>query len=141
MYTLPDQQTRKRILEEANTIAVVGLSDNPERTSYMIAEALQQNGYRIIPVNPMLTEPVLGEKPYASLADIPEPVDIVDVFRRSEHTPEIAKEAAAIKAKVLWLQQGIYNEEAYKYASDGGLTVIMDLCIKVDHALLVGRKS
>lgn len=141
MYTLPDKETRKRILEEAETIAVVGLSPNPQRTSHMIARAMQQAGYRIIPVNPKLTETVLGEKPYASLADIPESVDIVDVFRRSEYTPEIAKEAAAIKAKVLWLQQGVYNEEAYRIASEAGLTVIMDLCIKVDHAILLGNRS
>lgn len=139
MYTLPDKEVRKRILEEAKTIAVVGLSANPERTSHMIAKALQQNGYRIIPVNPMLTEPVLGVQPYASLEDIPETVDIVDVFRRSEYTPEIAKQAVKIKAKVLWLQEGVYNEEAYEYASKHGLTVIMDHCIKVDHALLVKK--
>lgn len=141
MYTLPDKETRKRILEEAETIAVVGLSSNPQRTSHMIARAMQQAGYRIIPVNPMLTEPVLGEQPYANLTDVPEQIDIVDVFRRSEYTPEIAKEAAAIKAKVLWLQQGVYNEEAYKIANDAGLTVIMDQCIKVDHAVLLGNQA
>lgn len=141
MYTLPDKEVRKRILEEAKTIAVVGLSKNPERPSHMIAKALQENGYRIIPVNPVLTEPVLGEQPYASLKDIPEPVDIVDVFRRSEHTPEIAKEAVEIKADVLWLQEGVYNEDAYTYAKEHGLTVIMDHCIKVDHALLIGKRS
>lgn len=139
MYALPDNATRKRILEDARTIAVVGLSNNPERTSHMVSHAMQQAGYRIIPVNPTLTEPVLGEDPYASLLDIPNhvQVDIVDVFRRSEFTPEIAKQAAAIQAKVLWLQQGVYNEEAYQIAKDGGLTVIMDHCIKVDHALLL----
>lgn len=140
MYTLPDKEVRKSILEEAKTIAVVGLSDNPERTSHMIAKAMQQNGYRIIPVNPTLTDPVLGEKPYATLEEIPEAVDIVNVFRRSEYTPEIAKQAVAINAKVLWLQQGVFNNEAYEYASNHGLTVIMDHCIKVDHALLLGNR-
>lgn len=141
MYTLPSQAVRKKILQEAKTIAVVGLSDNPERDSHMVAKALQESGYRIIPVNPKLEKPVLGEKPYASLEDIPEPVDIVDVFRRSEHTPEIAKQAAGINAKVLWLQEGVYNEEAYQIASEKGMTVIMDHCIKVDHAILIGKKS
>ncbi|WP_054948711.1 CoA-binding protein [Numidum massiliense] len=140
MYTLPSNEQRKRILEEAQTIAVVGLSNRPERTSYMIAQAMQQNGYRIIPVNPVLKEPVLGEEPYASLTDIEEPVDLVNVFRRSEYTPEIATQAVEIKAKVLWLQQGVFNEEAARIAREGGLAVVMDQCIKVDHALFIGKK-
>lgn len=141
MYTLPSEDVRRSILEESETIAVVGLSANPERDSHMVSKALQESGYRIIPVNPTLTEPVLGEKPYPSLKAIPEAVDIVDVFRRSEFTPEIAKEAVAIGAKVLWLQQGVYHEDAYRYANEHGLTVIMDHCIKVDHALLIGKRT
>lgn len=140
MYTLPDKETRRKILAEAKTIAVVGLSANPDRPSHEVSQAMQQSGYRIIPVNPTLKEPILGEKPYAALEDIEEEVDIVDVFRRSEHTPEIAKSAASIRADTLWLQQGVYNEEAAQYAEEHGMTVIMDHCIKVDHALLIGNR-
>ncbi|WP_068616708.1 CoA-binding protein [Paenibacillus tuaregi] len=131
----PSRQEIKQILESAGNIAIVGLSDKTDRTSYMIGQALQLRGYRIIPVNPTVTEDILGEKTYASLKDIPEPVDIVNVFRRSEYTPEVAKEAVEIGAKVLWLQLGVYNEEAYQMASDHGLTVIMDRCIKVEDAI------
>ncbi|WP_047155205.1 CoA-binding protein [Aneurinibacillus tyrosinisolvens] len=134
----PSNDKRRTILEEAKTIAVVGLSDNPERTSNMVAQALQNNGYRIIPVNPTIQE-ALGEKAYASLTEITEPVDIVNVFRRSETVVPVAEEAAKIGAKTLWLQLGIYNEEAAKIAQDKGMNVIMDNCIKVDHALLVRR--
>ncbi|GAB6935938.1 MAG: CoA-binding protein [Bacillota bacterium] len=136
----PPDDVRRRLLEEAKTIAVVGLSDNPERTSHQIAAALQAAGYRIIPVNPNVTE-VLGERAVASLTEIAEPVDIVNVFRRSEHTVPVAEEAVKIGAKALWLQEGVYNEEAARIAQEGGLVVVMDRCIKVDHALLVkGRR-
>ena len=131
----PGREKIKEILTAAKTIAVVGLSDNPERTSYMVSKAMQQQGYRIIPVNPNVDH-VLGEKAYASLADIPEKIDIVNVFRRSEHTVPIAEEAVKISAKTLWLQQGIYNEEAAKIAQNGSLTVIMDRCIKVEQSLM-----
>jgi predicted CoA-binding protein len=130
----PTRERIKQILESAGNIAVVGLSDNPERTSYMIAEAMQSRGYRIIPVNPNAAT-ILGEKSYASLADIPEPVDIVNVFRRSEHTPEVARQAVDVKAKVLWLQLGIESDEAAAIAAAGGLEVIMDRCIKVEDAV------
>ncbi|WP_028778137.1 CoA-binding protein [Shimazuella kribbensis] len=133
----PTDQERAKLLKEAKNIAVVGLSNNPERTSYMIAEALQQAGYRIYPVNPMLTEPVLGEKPYASLTEIEDPIDIVDVFRRSETVYPIAEDAVKIKAKTLWMQLGVENEEAASLARENGLIVVMNRCIKVDHALLV----
>ncbi|MWC26767.1 CoA-binding protein [Paenibacillus sp. MMS18-CY102] len=140
-YSHPSRDEIRSILEQSNTIAVVGLSDKPDRTSYMVSEAMQAKGYRIIPVNPN-AESILGEKCYPSLADIPEPVDIVNVFRRSEHTPPVAEEAVAIKAKVLWLQLGIANEEAASIAEAGGVTVIMDRCIKVeDSILLPGGKS
>jgi len=124
------------LLSSAKTIAVVGLSDNPDRSSFGIARFLQNKGYRIIPVNPVV-ESVLGEKSYASLADIPEKVDIVDVFRRSEFVPEIAGQAIAIGAKALWMQLGIVNEEAAQKARDAGLIVVMDHCIGVEHRRLI----
>ncbi|ANE47434.1 CoA-binding protein [Paenibacillus swuensis] len=130
----PAREEIKKILERADNVAVVGLSDNPERTSYMVAQAMQARGYRIIPVNPNADE-ILGEKSYPTLKDIPESIDIVNVFRRSEHTPPIAQEAVEAGAKVLWLQLGIANEEAAQIAESGGLTVIMDRCIKVEDAI------
>src|SRR5258708_2790226 len=107
----PAREEIKQLLEITKIIAVVGLSDNPERTSYMVSEAMQTKGYRIIPVNPN-AEQILGEKSYASLEDVPERIDIVNVFRRSEHIMPIAEQAINVKAKVLWLQLGVYNEEA-----------------------------
>ncbi|MGA8943684.1 MAG: CoA-binding protein [Thermoactinomyces sp.] len=139
MFENPSSEERKKLLTEAKNIAVVGLSDKPERTSHMIAEALQKAGYRIFPVNPRLTKPVLGEKPYASLSEIEEPIDIVDVFRRSEFVFPIAEEAVKAGAKALWLQSGVVNEDAANYAREHGLTVVMDHCIKVDHAILLGK--
>ena len=136
----PPREHIREILKSARAIAVVGLSDNPEKTSHMVAQAMQAKGYRIIPVNPG-ADRILGEKSYAALEDIPEPVDIVNVFRRSEHTPQVAREAAEIKAKVLWLQLGIINEEAAQIASDAGLEVIMDRCIKVEDSILNPRQS
>lgn len=132
----PSNEVIKTVLEEAKTIAVVGLSGNPERTSYQISEAMQNAGYKIIPVNPNVDE-VLGEKAYPSLTDIEEEFDIINVFRRPEHLPAIAEEAAQTNCKVFWAQQGIVNEEAYEYLKEHGFTVIMDQCIKVVHALLV----
>jgi predicted CoA-binding protein len=132
----PSREEIKRILEESNTIAVVGLSDNPERTSYMVSEAMKAKGYRIIPVNPN-ADFILGEKSYPTLADIPEKVDIVNVFRRSEHTPPVAEEAVAIGAKAIWLQLGVYNDEAAEIAQRGGLKVVMDRCIKVEDSILL----
>lgn len=135
-YANPIKEEIKQILEQAGLIAVVGLSDKPDRTSHMVAAAMQARGYRIAPVNPTVEGTILGEKVYASLSDIPDPVDIVNVFRRSEQVVPIAEEAVKIGAKVFWLQQGIYNEEAAEMAQAGGLTVIMDACIKVEDALL-----
>ncbi|AXI09206.1 CoA-binding protein [Oceanobacillus sp. 143] len=132
----PSKEALKEILESSKTIAVVGLSDNPERTSYQISKKMQENGYRIIPVNPTVEE-VLGEKAYPSLTDIPEEFDIINVFRRPEHLPEIAKDATMTNAKVFWAQQGIVNEEAYHYLKEHDFTVVMDLCIKVVHSVLV----
>ncbi|AEI42461.1 CoA-binding protein [Paenibacillus mucilaginosus] len=133
----PTRERIKEILKSSNTIAVVGLSDKPDRVSYMVSEAMQKKGYRIIPVNPTVQGTILGETCYASLTDIPEPVDIVNVFRRSEQTVPVAEEAAAIKAKVLWLQLGISNDEAARIAADAGLEVIMDRCIKVEDSILL----
>lgn len=136
----PSPERRKEILENAKTIAVVGLSNKPDRTSYMVAEAMKKAGYRIIPVNPMIAgEIVLGEKAVPSLSDIQEPVDIVDVFRKSEDVLPVAEEAALIAPKVFWLQQGIYNEQAAELLAAKGIEVVMDQCIKVDHALLVRK--
>ncbi|HLQ98156.1 MAG TPA: CoA-binding protein [Candidatus Dormibacteraeota bacterium] len=132
----PENEQLKEILEQSKTIAVIGLSDNPERTSYQISKAMQNAGYKIIPVNPMVEE-VLGEKAYDSLTDIDVPFDIINVFRRSEFLPDIAKEAAQTDGRIFWAQQGIVNEEAYNYLKERGFTVIMDMCIKVVHSVLV----
>ncbi len=133
----PGDAELRSILGDARTIAIVGLSDNPLRESYEVAEFLQRKGYRIIPVNPSVDE-VLGEKSYPSLRDVPVPVDVVDVFRRAEHTPEIAEQAVEIGAKVIWLQDGIVNEEARRIAEDAGLTVIMGVCIRATGRRLEG---
>jgi uncharacterized protein len=117
--------TLKQLLTDLHTIAVVGISTNPGKDSHMVAAYLKKHGYRTIPVNPGADE-VLGEQSYPDLLSIPEPVDIVDVFRRPEFLPEIAEQAVAIHAKVLWMQKGISNEEAARIAKQGGLTVIED---------------
>jgi uncharacterized protein len=134
---LPNDDVLRSILGEAETIAVVGLSSNPDRPSHDVAEFLQSNGYRIVPVNPNEAE-VLGESAYPSLLEVPDEIriDIVDVFRRAELTPEIAGQAVARDAKVLWLQEGIANDDAQRIAEDGGLTVIMGVCIKVQRQRL-----
>lgn len=133
----PSNDERRRMLEEAKTIAVVGLSNKSDRTSYMVSAAMQNAGYRIIPVNPVIAgETVLGEKVVASLEEIAEPVDIVNVFRRSEEVMPVAEEAVKINPKVLWLQQGIINKEAAALAQQHNIDVIMDHCIKVDHTIL-----
>jgi hypothetical protein len=121
-----------QILRVAKTIAVVGLSSNPMRASYGVAEYLKSAGYRIIPVNPNETE-VLGEKAYARLEDVPEPVDIVDVFRRAEEVPAVAESAIRIGAKVLWMQLGIENAVAAEKARGAGLVVVEDSCLMVEH--------
>ena len=134
MITNPTREEMGQLLKKAKTIAVVGLSDNPDRTSYMVSEAMQRAGYKIIPVNPTVDE-VLGEKAFDSLKDIEGPVDIVNVFRRSEFLPEIAREFAEIDCEIFWAQLGVANEEAYEFLKEKGKTVIMDRCIKVEHAL------
>jgi uncharacterized protein len=128
----------RSLLGEARTIAVVGLSSKPSRPSYEVASYLQEHGYRIVPVNPQESE-VLGERAYPTLADVPEDIriDVVDVFRRAEHTPAVAREAVAIGAKVLWLQEGIVNEEAARIGQEAGLHVIMGVCIKKTRQRLI----
>jgi predicted CoA-binding protein len=139
----PSNEARRQLLEESKTIAVVGLSNKPDRTSYMVAAAMQNAGYRIIPVNPVIAgETVLGEKVVAALPDIEEAVDIVNVFRRSEDIMPVAQETLKMKnkPKAFWMQQGISNDEAAKLIGETGIAVISDMCIKVDHALLrVGK--
>src|SRR5437588_7147239 len=131
----PTTDETRALLTDAKTIAMVGASSNPEKASHGIMQKLQRVGYRVIPVNPREKE-VLGERAYASLLDIHEPVDIVDVFRRSEDTPPIADEAVKIGAKALWLQTGIANDEAAARATSAGLLVVMDACIGATHAML-----
>ncbi|MCV9948195.1 CoA-binding protein [Paenibacillus sp. BT-177] len=132
----PSREEIKNILEQVGNIAVVGLSDKSDRTSYMVSYAMQKRGYRIIPVNPTAAgQTILGETCYASLAEVPEPVELVNVFRRSEYCAEVAREAAAIGAKILWLQQGIISQEAADIAQEHGMTVIMDRCIKVEDSV------
>jgi uncharacterized protein len=125
---LPTDDELRSILGSARTIAVVGLSSKPWRPSYEVAAYLQGKGYRIVPINPHETG-VLGEPAFASLLDVDVPVEVVDVFRRAEHTPEIARQAVQVGAKVLWLQEGIVNEEAFRIATEGGLDVVMGACM------------
>jgi uncharacterized protein len=129
----------KTILTNAKSIAVVGLSANPSRDSNGVAAYLKKNGYRVIPVNPAVDE-LLGEKSYPDLLSINEPVDVVDVFRRPEFLPEIAKQAVKIKAKVLWMQLGAQNEEAANIARKAGITVVQDHCMMAEHSRLIANK-
>jgi uncharacterized protein len=133
-----DPLTIQRVLHNAKTIAIVGLSDNELRASNFVGYYLKRHGYQVIPVNPRKTE-ILGQKCYPSLLDVPEPVDIVDVFRAPDALPEIARDAVAIHAATLWCQFGVINEEGARIAEEGGLTVIMDRCLKVEHARYLGR--
>lgn len=132
-----DPEVIRKILTWRN-VAIVGLSANELRASNFVGRYLQIRGYNVIPVNPREST-ILGNKSYASLSDIPEPVDTVDVFRRPEMVPEIAKEAVAIGAKCLWMQFGVISEEAAAIAEAGGLDVVMDKCMKVEHARFLGR--
>lgn len=140
MHTNPSDDQIRRLLSEANTIAMVGASSNPERPSYNIMRRLQQAGYKVIPINPRETD-VLGERAYAALADVPAAVDIVNVFRRSEDTPPIADEAVSIGAKALWLQSGISSEDAAARATTGGLIVVMNSCIATEMVVLGVRRN
>lgn len=128
----------QKVLHSAKTVAIVGLSKNELRASYFVGFYLQRHGYRVIPVNPRETE-ILGEPSYKSLADIPVPIDIVNVFRAPDALPGIAREAGAVGAKNLWCQFTVINEEGGRIAEDAGLSVVMDRCIKIEHARYVGR--
>ncbi len=134
---MDDITTLRRILRDHRTIAVVGLSANWYRPSFFAAKYMQEHGYRVIPVNPQYEE-VLGQKCYKSLRDIPEPVGIVDCFRRSEEIPALVDDAIAIGAKVLWMQLGVTNAAARAKAEAAGLQVVEDRCVKIEHARLFG---
>jgi hypothetical protein len=133
-----DPLTIQRVLHGARTIAIVGLSGNTLRASHFVGFYLKRHGYRVIPVNPRETE-VLGETSYASLLDVPVAVDIVNVFRAPEALPAIAREAVEIHAGALWCQFGVINKEGARIAEEGGVAVIMDRCLKVEHARYAGR--
>ncbi|MGE3774698.1 MAG: CoA-binding protein [Gammaproteobacteria bacterium] len=132
-----DIPTLRRILAENHTVAVVGLSASWHRPSNFAAKYMQEHGYRIIPVNPMVEE-VLGERCYKRLTDIPEKVDVVDCFRAASEIPAIVEDAIAIGAKVLWMQLGIIDNESARRVRDAGLEVVMDRCVKIEHARLFG---
>ena len=134
---MSDIQTLRRILRQSKTIAMVGLSANWYRPSYFAAKYLQDHGFRVIPVTPQYPE-VLGERCYPTLADVPVPIDVVDCFRRAEEIPALAEQAVAIRAKVLWMQLGIENEEAARIAREGGLEVVSNRCMKIEYARLFG---
>ncbi len=133
-----DPFTIQRVIRDARTIAVVGLSSNPLRASNFVGFYLQRHGYQVIPVNPRETE-VLGERSYGSLLEVPQPVDIVNVFRAPDALPDIARDAVTIGAKVLWAQFGVINLEGASIAEQGGVTVVMDRCLKIEHARYAGR--
>ena len=132
----------KEILQDSRTIAVVGMSNKPDRDSFIVARYLQSHGYRVVPVNPTYAGTgILGEKVYASLREAADAlgadgqqIDVVDCFRKSEDIPPVAREAIAIRARVLWMQLGVENRAAADMASSAGLDVVMDLCIKIEHA-------
>jgi predicted CoA-binding protein len=136
-----EERELRALLGEVHTIAVVGLSSNPGRPSFQVARYLHRHGYRIVPINPNETE-VLGEPAYPTLGAVPDDIhiDVVDVFRRSEETPAVAHDAVAVGARVLWLQEGIVNDDAARIAMDGGLEVIMGVCIRHVRARLMGEE-
>ena len=138
---IPEDRELRALLGDARTIAVVGLSSRPDRPSHRVASYLQHKGYRIIPVNPNETD-VLGERAYPSLRDLPPDVkvDVVDVFRRASETPDVARDAVAIGATALWLQEGIVNDETYRIAADAGLDVVMGVCIMQENERLEDRR-
>lgn len=134
----PSNEQIKALLEESKTIAVIGLSNNPDRTSYKIAKAMQDNGYKIIPINPKIDK-VLGEKSFNSLQEVDQQIDIINVFRRSEFLPAIADEAKNINSKAFWAQLGVIHEDVPKILENNDTLVIMDLCIKVAYAMTVKK--
>lgn len=128
----------ERILNSSRTIAIVGLSSKPDQPSYRVASYLKEQGYKMIPVNPAEKE-ILGERCYPDLASIPESIDVVDIFRRSEKVPPIVEEAIRIGANAVWMQEGVINEEAAARARKAGLMVVMDKCMRKEHQRLHGR--
>ena len=134
-----NDQMMKNILLSAKTIASVGLSSNPGKESYGIVQYLKSQGYRIIPVNPTADE-ILGEKSYPDLESVPEPIDVVQVFRKPEDVPPVVDSAIKVGAKVVWMQEGIVNEEAAQKAREAGLQVVMDACMRATHRRLIGEK-
>ena len=135
-FANPDDDALRALIDGAKTIAVVGLSPQPARPSYRVAQAMQRHGYRIVPVRP-LVDAVLGEKAYASLADIPFQVDLVDVFRAAEHVPAIVEQCLALHLPAIWIQEGIVHEDAAQQAQAGGMTVVMDRCLIKEYVRLL----
>jgi uncharacterized protein len=136
--TYQDPFVIQSIINRAKRIAIVGLSPNELRASYFVGYYLRRHGYEVIPVNPR-EESILDVRSYPSLSDVPEPVDVVDVFRAPDAVPEIAREAVAAGAGALWLQYGVISPDGARIAVDGGLDVVMDRCLKVEHARYLGR--
>ncbi|MHB1094023.1 CoA-binding protein [Thiobacillus sp.] len=134
-FANPDDAGLRTLLDRVRTIAVVGLSPQPARPSYRVAQAMQHYGYRIVPVRPLVDE-VLGEKAYAHLADIPFAVDMVDVFRAAEHIPAIVEQCLALHLPAIWIQQGIVHEDAAQRAQANGMTVVMDRCLLTEYVRL-----
>ena len=134
-HSNPSDQELKELLTNATTIAIVGASSNPDKASYGIMQKLQKAGYKVIPVNPRETE-ILGERSYPSLIDVPERIDIVDVFRRSEHVGAIVDESLAVHPKLIWLQLGVVDAAAAQRAAAAGIALIQDLCIAIEHKSL-----
>lgn len=132
MFDNPDAAARCALLKKTKTIAVVGLSPNPARPSYGVSQAMQGFGFRVIPVHPAIQE-ILGEKAYARLADVPEQIDLVNVFRSAEHIDGVVEECLALGLKIIWIQEGIINEPAAARARAGGMAVIMDRCVYRDY--------
>lgn len=131
-FVNPPPEVVRDLLKRVKTIAVVGLSPKPDRPSHQVARAMQGFGYRIIPVRPGVAE-ILGEKAYARLSDVPEPIDLVDVFRAAEHLDAIVDECIRLKIPALWIQEGIVNEAAARRAAEAGITVVMDRCLYKDY--------
>jgi predicted CoA-binding protein len=127
-----------KILQDYRTVAMVGASSNPERPSYRVINYLDSHGYKVIPVNPMVRE-VMGKTSYPDLSSIPEPVEVVDIFRRSEEVPPVVEEAIKIGAKVIWMQEGVVNEEVAAKAREAGLLVVMDKCMRKEHLRMSGQ--
>lgn len=138
MSDYQDPATIRRLILHARTIAVVGLSGNDLRPSNFVGYYLKRHGYRVVPVNPREAH-VLGERSYPNLADVPDPIDIVDVFRDPESVPQIARDAVEVGAGAMWLQFGVISDEGALIAHEGGLDVVMDRCMKIEHARFLGR--